>query len=179
MVELVVERGWRIQDAAREAGVSARTCSKWVRRYRADGPIGLIDRSSAPHRVANRTDDQLVRTIAALRQLRMTGAQIAEVLGMALSTVSGILTRAGLGRLGRIGLEPAVRYERERPGELLHVDIKKLGRIQDGAGKRMRDGPVRVFVYAGFLDVDPVGVVDGEGCDRGGPVRAWSVPAVG
>jgi hypothetical protein len=112
-----------------------------VRRYRADGPIGLLDRSSAPHRVANRTDEQLVRTIAALRQLRMTGAEIAQALGMALSTVSGILTRAGLGRLGRIGLEPAVRYERERPGELLHVDSKKLGRIHGGAGKRMRDRP--------------------------------------
>jgi transposase InsO family protein len=141
MAELVIDGGLRIQDAARAAGVSARTCSKWVRRYRADGPIGLLDRSSAPHRVANRTDAQLVRAITALRQVRMTGAEIAETLGMALSTVSGILTRSGLGKLGRLGLEPAVRYERERPGELLHVDIKKLGRIQGGAGKRMRDRP--------------------------------------
>jgi transposase InsO family protein len=139
MVELVVEDGWQIKDAAREAGVSTRTCSKWVWRYRADGLTGLVDRSSAPHRVANRTDEQLVRTIAALRQLRMTGAEIAQALGMALSTVSGILTRSGLGKLGRLGLEPAQRYERERPGELLHIDIKKLGRIQGGPGKRMRD----------------------------------------
>jgi transposase InsO family protein len=145
MVELVVGGGWRITDAAREAGVSARTCSKWVRRYRADGLIGLRDRSSAPHRVANRTDEQLVRAIAALRHLRMSGAEIAQVLGMAPSTVSGILTRRGLGRLGRIGLEPAQRYERERPGELLHVDIKKLGRIQGGAGKRMRDRPKKLY----------------------------------
>jgi transposase InsO family protein len=72
--------------------------------------------------------------------LRFTGAEIAETLGMALSTVSGILTRIGMGRLGRVGLEPAERYERERPGELIHIDVKKLGRIQGGAGKRVRDG---------------------------------------
>jgi transposase InsO family protein len=112
-----------------------------VRRYRADGPIGMFDRSSAPRRVANRTDEQFVGTIAALRQLRMTAAEIAQVLGMALSTVSGILTRSGLGKLGRIGLEPAIRYERERPGELLHIDVKRLGRIQGGAGKRTRIRP--------------------------------------
>jgi transposase InsO family protein len=145
MVELVVDQRWRIKDAAREAGVSVRTCSKWVRRYRADGLIGLVDRSSAPHRVANRTDEQLVRTITVLRHLRMTGAEIAQALGMALSTVSGILTRSGLGRLGRLGLEPAQRYERERPGELLHIDVKKLGRIQGGAGKRMRDRPTQIY----------------------------------
>ncbi len=75
--------------------------------------------------------------IAKLRRLRMTAAEIAETLGMPLSTVSGILTRIGMGRLGRLGLEPAVRYERSRPGELVHVDVKKLGRIVGGAGKRV------------------------------------------
>jgi hypothetical protein len=69
--------------------------------------------------------------------LRFTGPEIAEVLGMALSTVSGILARIGMGKLGRVGLEPAVRYERERPGELVHIDIKKLGRIDRGAGARI------------------------------------------
>jgi hypothetical protein len=72
--------------------------------------------------------------------LRFTGPEIAETLGMALSTVSGVLLRVGMGKLGRLGLEPAVRYERERPGELIHIDVKKLGRIQGGAGKRVRDG---------------------------------------
>ncbi len=67
----------------------------------------------------------------------MTGAEIAEVLSMAHSTVSGILTKIGMGKLGRLGLEPAVRYERERPGELIHIDVKKLGRIHDGAGHRV------------------------------------------
>jgi transposase InsO family protein len=90
--------------------------------------------------VHNRTPEDRVQVIAALRRLRMTGAEIAEVLGMPQTTVSGILTRIGMGRLGRLGLEPAERYERKRPGELLHVDVKKLGRIQGGAGKRVRDG---------------------------------------
>jgi transposase InsO family protein len=75
--------------------------------------------------------------ICALRRLRMSGAEIAAVLGMPETTVSGILTRTGLGRLGRLGLEPPRRYERSRPGELLHIDVKKLGRIEGGAGKRV------------------------------------------
>jgi hypothetical protein len=81
-----------------------------------------------------------VLVILALRRLRFTAAEIAETLGMALSTVSGILTRSGVGRLGRLGLEAAVRYERSRPRELVHLDVKKLGRIQGGAGKRTRGG---------------------------------------
>ena len=89
----------------------------------------LLDRSSAPRRVANRTDPERVAVIVKLRRLRMTAAEIAETLAMPLSTVSGILTRIGMGRLGRLGLEPAVRYERSRPGELVHIDVKKLGRI--------------------------------------------------
>jgi DNA-binding transcriptional ArsR family regulator len=107
-----------------------RTARKWLARYRAEGLEGLLDRSSAPHVVANRVEDRRVEVIAALRRVRMTGAEIAECLEMALSTVSGILTRIGLGKLGRLGLEPAQRYERARPGELIHIDVKKLGRIQ-------------------------------------------------
>ena len=98
-------------------------------RYRVHGECGLLDRSSSPRTVANRTDERRVAAIAALRRLRFTGPEIAETLGMPLSTVSGILTRVGMGRLGRLGLEPAERYERARPGELIHVDVKKLGRI--------------------------------------------------
>jgi transposase InsO family protein len=90
--------------------------------------------------VANRTPADRVNAILALRRLHFTGAEIAETLGMALSTVSGILTRSGMGRLGRIGLEQPVRYERSRPGELVHVDVKKLARIQGGAGWRVRGG---------------------------------------
>ena len=139
--ELLIDRievaGWSLSTAAEAAGISERTARKWLGRYRAEGPSGLLDRSSAPAVVANRTDERRVQTIAALRRLRMTGAEIAEVLQMALSTVSAILTRIGMGKLGRLGLEPAVRYERQRPGELIHIDVKKLGRIQGGAGHRI------------------------------------------
>jgi transposase InsO family protein len=108
-----------------------------VRRFKVEGESGLLDRSSAPRRVHNRTSDDRIQVIASLRRLRMTGAEIAEVLGMPETTVSGILTSIGMGRLGRLGLEPAQRYERSRPGELVHIDVKKLGRIQRGAGKRI------------------------------------------
>jgi transposase InsO family protein len=129
MVREVVEQDRSIAEAAARAGVSPRTCRKWVRRYRADGEPGLLDRSSAPQHVANRTVERRVAVIAALRRLRMTGPEISEVLDMPVATVSGVLTRIGLGKLGRLGLEPAVRYERQRPGELIHIDVKKLGRI--------------------------------------------------
>jgi transposase InsO family protein/transposase len=137
MVLRVLEQGWSIKAAAAAAETSPRTCGKWVARYRASSESGLLDLSSAPQLVANRTDEQRIQAIAALRRLRFTGPEIAELLGMALSTVSGILTRIGMGRLGRLGLEPAERYERQRPGELIHIDVKKLGRIQGGAGKRI------------------------------------------
>jgi transposase InsO family protein len=136
----VVVEGWTLSAAAEAAGVSVRCARKWVGRYRLEGEGGLLDRSSAPRRVANRTAPERVEAIASLRRLRLTAAEIAEVLGMALSTVSGILTRLGLGRLGRLGLEPPVRYEHTRPGELVHIDIKRLGRIEGGAGKRVTGG---------------------------------------
>jgi transposase InsO family protein len=138
MVGRVVEQGWSLTEAAEAAGVSERTCSKWVRRYRDEGEAGLADRSSAPKAVANRTAEGRVEAIAALRRLRMTGAEIAECLQMALSTVSGILNAIGLGKLSRLEApEPPNRYERDRPGELIHIDVKKLVRIGDGAGHRM------------------------------------------
>jgi transposase InsO family protein len=141
--ELLVGRvetaGWSLTEAAEAAGVSERTARKWLARYEAEGRVGLHDRSSAPVTVANRTDERRIEAIAALRRLRLTGAEIAEVLGMALSTVSGVLTRIGMGKLGRLGLEPAQRYERERPGELIHIDVKKLGRIAR-PGHRMLGG---------------------------------------
>jgi len=136
----VVEQGWSLTKAAAAAEVSDRTAGKWVARYRAEGELGLLDRSSAPRTVANRTPEDRVEAIAALRRLRFTGAQLAELFAMPETTVSGILTRIGMGRLGRLGLERACRYERERPGELIHVDVKKLGRIERGAGKRITGG---------------------------------------
>jgi transposase InsO family protein len=131
----VVDQGWTLAAAAEAAGVSVRCARKWAGRYRG-GDRRLLDRSSAPRRVANKTAPERVAAVVALRRLRMTAAEIAETLQMPLSTVSGILTRSGLGRLGRIGLEQPQRYERTRPGELLHVDVKKLGRIR-GVGHRI------------------------------------------
>jgi transposase InsO family protein len=144
----VTEHGWSLAEAAEAAGVSERTAGKWTRRYRAEGETGLLDRSSAPRRVANVTPPDRVEAIAALRRVRLTGPEIAEVLGMATSTVSAVLARIGLGRLSRLEpAEPIRRYERSRPGELIHVDVKKLGRISaKGAGHRVtgrRDTEVR------------------------------------
>jgi transposase-like protein len=116
MVEMVLERHCAISEAAAAAGVSARTCSQWVARYRAEGEAGLLDRSSAPTLVANRTAEETVAVIAALRRLRMTGPEIAETLGRPVSTLSGILTRIGMGRLGRLGWKPAERLPAQRPG---------------------------------------------------------------
>src|SRR3954464_5709672 len=107
LCQRVVEEQWTVTTAAAAAEVSVRCARKWVARYRAEGEAGLLDRSSAPATVANRTDERRVEAIAALRRLRFTGPEIAELPGMALSTVSGILTRIGLGRLGRLGVEPA------------------------------------------------------------------------
>jgi len=137
MVRRVVDEGWSVRGAAQAAEVSERTAGKWVARYRVEGAGGLLDRSSAPAVVANRSEEQTVEAIAALRRLRFTGPEISEVLGRPPSTISGILTRIGMGRLGRLGLEPAERYERTVAGELIHIDVKKLGRIHGGSGKRI------------------------------------------
>jgi transposase InsO family protein len=130
---LIVERvgdGWTLAQAAEAAGVSVRTVSKWLACYRLEGEDGLLDRSSAPGSVPHRTCEERVEVIAALRRLRMTAAEIAAALAMPLSTVSAVLTRIGLGKLSRLEPpEPPNRYERRRPGELLHIDVKKLGGI--------------------------------------------------
>jgi transposase InsO family protein len=133
----VLNEGWSHQRAARAAGVSTRTVAKWVARYRAGEP--MADRSSAPRRVPSRTPQETIEGIELLRRLRMTAAEIAEVLGLALSTVSRWLRRIGLGKRSRLEPpEPPNRYERRRPGELLHLDVKKLGRISSkGAGHRV------------------------------------------
>ena len=135
----VEQERWSLTEAAEAAGVSDRTASKWLARYRREGEAGLEDRSSAPHRQPGRTPENRVAAIAALRRLRFTGEEIASSLGMALSTVSGVLTRLGLGKLSSLEpVEPPNRYERQRPGELIHIDVKKLGRIgHKGAGHRV------------------------------------------
>jgi len=125
-----IEAGWSVMEAAEAAGITDRTARRWVRRWREEGPVGLLDRPSAPHRIPHKTPVDRVEQVVRLRRLRMTAAQIALALSMALSTVSAVLKRVGLGKRSRLEPpEPPNRYERRRPGELIHIDIKKLGRI--------------------------------------------------
>lgn len=139
LVHRALEEGMSLTEAAEAAEVSERTARKWVGRFRAEGEAGLLDRPSAPRHVHNRTPEDRVQVIALLRRLRMTGPEIAEVLEMATATVSAVLKRIGLGKLSRLEPpEPVRRYEKQRPGELLHIDVKKLGRISvKGAGHRV------------------------------------------
>jgi transposase InsO family protein len=138
LVDRILVNGWSLAQAAEAAGVSDRTACKWVARYRLEGTAGLADRSSVPVHQPTRTSEDRVAAIAALRRVRLTGAQIAMALSMPLSTVSGILTSIGLGKLSRLEpVEAPNRYERRCPGELLHIDVKKLGRIGRGAGHRV------------------------------------------
>ena len=139
LVDRVLVDGWTVVAAAEAAGVTERTVYRWLRRWREEGPAGLADRSSRPRRSPRQLSRAKVDAIRSLRKLRMTGAQIAEVLGLALSTVSAWLKRPGLGKRSRLEPpEPPNRYERRHPGELVHVDIKQLGRISKrGAGHRM------------------------------------------
>ena len=125
-----VEAGWKVADAATAFGISERTAYRWLARWRA-GDRQLRDRSSAPRRVPRRTPRAVVMLIEQLRRLRLTSTRIAAELEMAVSTVGAVLKRLGLHRLSRLEPpEPANRYERRRPGELIHLDIKKLGRFR-------------------------------------------------
>ena len=130
---LMVERreaGWTLRAIAHAAGTSAKTVRKWLRRFEAEGAEGLFDRSSRPHHSPLQTPPEVQREVLALRRKRLTGRQIASELGLPPSTVGRILRRAGVGRLRLLEPPvPVVRYERDSPGELLHVDIKKLGRF--------------------------------------------------
>ena len=139
LVDRVVVEGWSVTAAAAAAGVSERSVWRWLKRWRDEGPAGLVDRSSRPHCSPRQLPTLKVAAIRSLRKLRMTAAQIAEILGLALSTVSVWLKRIGLGKRSRLQPpEPPNRYERRRPGELVHVDIKTLGRISErGAGHRV------------------------------------------
>jgi transposase InsO family protein len=125
-----VESGQTPKAVSDAAGVCPRTVRKWVERYRRDGLAGLNDRSSRPHRLHRPTPQAVVEQVEALRRARRTGKQIAAELHVSPATVSRVLKRLGLNKIS--ALEPAVpvrRYEREKPGEMIHLDIKKLGRF--------------------------------------------------
>lgn len=166
LVDRVLEQGWSVTAAAEAAGVSERTVYRWLKRWRVEGRGGLADRSSRPQHSPSRLSDRTVEVIRALRKLRMTAAEITEVLGLALSTVSLWLKRIGLGKRSRLEPpEPPNRYQRRHPGELVHVDIKQLGRIsQRGAGHRIVghrrsqwgrrvDGKIRRFTQFEYVHV--------------------------
>lgn len=143
MVVCVVERGWTVEATADRFQVDAKTVRKWRDRWLAEGDAGLVDRSSRPHWSPNRTSEQLQRRVIQLRRQRRWGADhIAVEVGLAASTVQRILNQAGLGRLDRgdraTSGQPVRRYQRELPGELIHVDVKKIAGIPDGGGWRVR-----------------------------------------
>jgi transposase InsO family protein len=137
---LMIERlraGWTVAGVAAALGVTAKTVRKWRDRFDAEGATGLTDRSSRPHQSPSRLDTLAEEEIVALRRCRMTSPAIARTLGRPLSTIGVVLRRRALGRLTALEPRPPViRYERQRPGELIHIDIKKLGRI-DGIGHRI------------------------------------------
>ena len=148
LVMRVLADGWTVPEAAAAFGLSAQSARKWVRRYRVEGRAGLRDRSSRPHRSPRQLSARLERRIRQLRARRLSGPRIADVLELPLSTIGDVLRRLGLGRLPpAVPRPPIVRYERATPGELLHIDAKKLGRIAPGiighriTGDRTTRGP--------------------------------------
>jgi transposase InsO family protein len=130
MVRRVVDDGLSKAAAARQFNTTPKTVAKWVERFRAEGADGLRDRSSRPHSLPSQTPPATCAVVEALRRQRHTGKQIAAEVGVSAATVSRILQRLGLNRLSALEpAEPIRRYERERPGELIHLDIKKLGKF--------------------------------------------------
>jgi len=138
LVGRVRESGWTVTRAAEAAGISRRTAHKWLRRYAADDPASLADRSSRPRRSPGRTPVEWREMILLLRRTKMTGPQIARDLKRPRATVARVLKRAGLERLKKLETpEPENRYQHRRPGDLLHLDVKKLGRISGVVGHRI------------------------------------------
>ena len=140
VARLIVDEQWPIPRAAERYDVSWKTAKKWADRYRAEGPAGMVDRSSRPHRQPNRTRLPLVRKVVHLRwKQRLGPVEIGDRLGMPASTVHAVLVRCRLNRLShidRVTGEPIRRYEHEHPGDLIHVDVKKIGKVPDGGGWR-------------------------------------------
>jgi transposase InsO family protein len=143
-----VQAGHRPGEVAKQLGVSRQTVHKWLRRWRTEGEAGLADRSSRPHHMPRQTSPETTARIVAARREHHAGpVRLAALLGVAASTIGAVLVRAGLPRLAEVDRltgellrgrrHSEVRYERDHPGDLLHVDVKKLGRIPDGGGWRV------------------------------------------
>jgi transposase InsO family protein len=171
LARLIVEQHWSIPRAAERYDVSWRTAKKWADRYRAEGPAGMVDRSSRPHRQPNRTSQPVVRKIVHLRwKQRLGPVEIGDRLAMPASTVHAVLVRCRLNRLTHIDRasgEPIRRYEHENPGDLLHMDVKKLGRVPEGGGWR----------YVGREQGNRNRHI--AGTKTGGPRNKWGKPLMG
>jgi transposase InsO family protein len=167
MCRRVREEGWTVAEAAEAAGCSERTCYRWLSRY--DAGEAMSDRSSAPHRVPGKTSPQLTDLIEQLRRCRKTSVEIAAELGLATSTVCAVLKRLGLNRLSRLEPpEPANRYCRRHPGELIHIDVKKLGKFAQpghrvtgrGKGTHANRGIGWEFVHVAIDDTSRLAYVE-------------------
>jgi transposase InsO family protein len=185
MVARVKELGWSVAATSRAHGVCRSTVYKWLARFESEGEAGLFDRSSAPHRVANRTRPRLVKRIEALRRRRLFGRVIALRLALPRSTVAGVLARIGLSSLRVLDpVEPVVRYVRERPGELLHLDVKKLGRFSRPGHRVNRDRTTRTrgvgweYVHVCIDDASRAAYVEILGDERGETVRDFLARAL-
>ena len=186
LVTRVLEEHWTVAETADAAGVSERTVYRWMRRWR-DGDVELCDRASAPKRV-RRTAAKTERLIEQLRRCRMTSPKIAAKLRMAVSTVCAVLARIGLNRLSKLGPpEPPNRYERRRPGDLIHVDIKKLGRFvrpghrvtgRDAKGSRSNVGHGWDFVHVAIDDHSRVAYVEVLDSERAEDATAFLERAI-
>lgn len=175
-----LEQGEPVEDVADALGVSVRTIYKWRRRYRDEGLAGLEDRRSAPHRIRHRTSAARERRIVELRRKRRTGWQIAQRLRMAPSTVHAVLRRAGLARLSMLEPKPVVRrYERERPGELVHLDTKPLVRIGRVGHRIHGDRRTKVrgigweYVHVAIDDASRLAYVEVLADQKGDTARAF------
>jgi transposase InsO family protein len=169
MVRAVVDEGLSKAEAARRYNTTPKTVAKWVERYRKEGVKGLRDRSSRPHRSPSQAPQATCAAVEALRRQRHTGEQIAKQLAISPATVSRILRRLGLNRLGALEpAEPVRRYEREKPGELIHIDIKKLGKFNqfghritgDRTGQSNSRGVGWEFVHVCIDDHSRIGFAD-------------------
>ena len=187
MVRRAVEGGQTPKALSKAVGVCPRTVRKWVKRFRAEGVAGLRDRSSRPHRLRRPTPIETVARIEALRRQRWTGAQIAGETGVSKATVSRVLRRLGLNRLKALEpAEPIRRYERENPGELIHIDIKKLGRFNrtghritgDRTGQSNSRGVGWEFVHVCIDDASRVAYVEIKKDERKASAVAFLKAAV-
>jgi transposase InsO family protein len=180
MVSRVREAGWSVAATARSLGVCRATVYKWLAHFDVEGEPGLADRSSAPHRVWNRTRPRLVARIETLRRRRLFGRSIAERLSMPLSTVAAVLGRIGLSSLRALDpVEPVVRYVRDRAGELLHLDVKKLGRFWrpghrvTGDRRGTSGGAGWEYVHVCIDDASRAAYVEILPDERGGTIRGF------